>query len=93
MSASVGEGNDLSSMINSRKTEEIGVPAIEGQPDPTLGCVGDRPFDGDDLYKAYNITAKITGAFNEWRDKKQEWDDLVQNLNTQVFKNKDFKES
>ena len=37
----------------------------------------ETPYQGEDIYKPYNITAQQTGAINEWRDKKQEWDELV----------------
>ena len=39
------------------------------------------------------MTALKAGAVNEWRDKKYDWDQLVNTLNTKVFGNTDFKES
>ena len=58
-----------------------------------MGGGGDKPYEGEDICRPYNITAKRTGALNEWRDKKYDWDDLVNNLNKQVFGNPGFKES
>ena len=54
---------------------------------------GDKPYEGEDICKPYNVTAQMTGVMNEWRDKKQEWDELVNTLNTKLFGNQGFKES
>lgn len=39
------------------------------------------------------MTTEQTGAVNEWRDKKRDWDEVVNQLNTKVFGNQGFKES
>ena len=49
-----------------------------------------RPYEGVDICEPYNISAQRTGAMNEWRDKKYEWDELIVTLNTRVFGNKDW---
>ena len=55
---------------------------------------GERPFIGEDQFKPYNEQMKEQGiTFNEWKDKKYDWDLRVQHLNKQVFGNDGFKES
>ena len=75
-------------MINSGKDEELIVPNEERN--GPGGAAGD-PYD-EDMFQPYNLTAEKLGAFNEWRDKKYEWDTLVDRLNTKLFKNESFKE-
>ena len=83
----MGGAGDITSMVNNSKDEELRVPNEE-----RAGGNGDNPYDGEDLYQSYNLTAAKLGAMNEWRDKKYEWDTLVDHLNTKLFKNKAFKE-
>ena len=73
-------------MINNAAEEDISVPNED------RNGTNDKPYEGEDMYQSYNMTAKKTGAFNEWRDKKYEWDTLVNHLNTKLFGNKGFKE-
>ena len=81
-----GGAGDITSMVNNAAIEEIVVPNEERV------VTADEPFNGDDPYQPYNMTANKTGAFNEWRDKKYEWDTLVDHLNKKLFNNTEFKE-
>ena len=83
---SIGGAGDITSMVNNASNEEIHVPNEERQ------VATDKPYDGEDHYQPYNMTAQKLGAFNEWRDKKYEWDTLVNHLNQKLFNNKGFKE-
>ncbi len=47
----------------------------------------------EDKIQPYNLQIDKTGAFNEWRDKKFEWDVLVDHLNINTFGNTTFKEN
>lgn len=86
-SNSVGGRGDITSMINNGKEEELRVPNED-----RTGIVDANPYDGEDMFQPYNLTAANLGAINEWRDKKYEWDTLVSHLNTKLFKNEEFKE-
>lgn len=54
----------------------------------------DKPFRGEDELQPYHVQMKQQGiTFNEWKDKKYDWDLRVQHLNKQVFGNDGFRES
>ena len=55
---------------------------------------GERPFNGEDEIKPYHVQMKQKGiTFNEWKDKKYDWDISVQHINKKVFGNNGFRES
>jgi hypothetical protein len=86
-----GTDGDISQMVNTNpdelETSGIGDGKESGEK------MSNRPYDGEDICKPYNLTARKMGAVNEWRDKKYQWDELVENLNSKVFGNKEFKET
>ena len=50
----------------------------------------EAPEYTEDIFQPYNMKAK---QFNEWKDRKFEWDVLCAHLNTRTFQNQGFKEN
>ena len=80
-----GSAPDLGAMV----TNDDDRPMI---PEPEEK--GPKPYEGEDQFKPYNIEAERAGHINEWRDKKFDWDAIVENLNLKLFNNENgFRES